>query len=396
MTQEDGFTYLCTGTLLNDSLVEQHAVFLFGEPLHRFGDWRRARSTRSGSSMPSRAAARRCRPIVQQASGAAMLARSADWDWALVRLNAAPPAGSRFSAWRAEPIPNGATVSVIHHPAGRPEEVEPGDVAGLPALHRRLELRAGHSTTQGTTEPGSSGAGLLTFLATAAATTKCAAGLWTRRRVVPTARRHRRIFAARQHAAADAPVPDARHRRHRRRRASPSSSTIAGSIITSSRSARQEIDDLDTGVHRRLGAHRLASSSRTERRLPGASPVCRFYRTPGFGDSHFYSASASECAAVIGQSADVSRLDARELRMCSTSRCPIRRRARALPAPCRCGGSTISGRSTTATRRITRCATTCAAIRQRGCRRLRPRQRHHVRAGRHVMRRASSRGRSAF
>ena len=30
----------------------------------------------------------------------------------------------------------------------------------------------------------------------------------------------------------------------------------------------------------------------------GASPVCRYYRTPGFGDSHFYSASASECAAV--------------------------------------------------------------------------------------------------
>jgi hypothetical protein len=30
----------------------------------------------------------------------------------------------------------------------------------------------------------------------------------------------------------------------------------------------------------------------------GASPVCRYYRLPGFGDSHFYSASVSECAAV--------------------------------------------------------------------------------------------------
>src|ERR1022692_1117583 len=27
-----------------------------------------------------------------------------------------------------------------------------------------------------------------------------------------------------------------------------------------------------------------------------ASPVCRFYIPPGYGDSHFYSASASECA----------------------------------------------------------------------------------------------------
>ena len=29
--------------------------------------------------------------------------------------------------------------------------------------------------------------------------------------------------------------------------------------------------------------------------------MCRFYRTPGFGDSHFYSASPSECQAVIDQ-----------------------------------------------------------------------------------------------
>ena len=28
-----------------------------------------------------------------------------------------------------------------------------------------------------------------------------------------------------------------------------------------------------------------------------ASPVCRFYRSPDFGDSHFYSASPAECAA---------------------------------------------------------------------------------------------------
>jgi mono/diheme cytochrome c family protein len=30
----------------------------------------------------------------------------------------------------------------------------------------------------------------------------------------------------------------------------------------------------------------------------GASPVCRFYIPPAFGDSHFYSASPSECAEV--------------------------------------------------------------------------------------------------
>jgi hypothetical protein len=31
---------------------------------------------------------------------------------------------------------------------------------------------------------------------------------------------------------------------------------------------------------------------------PGTSPVCRFYLPPAAGDSHFYSASVAECAAV--------------------------------------------------------------------------------------------------
>ncbi len=32
--------------------------------------------------------------------------------------------------------------------------------------------------------------------------------------------------------------------------------------------------------------------------LPGTTPVCRFYLPPPFGDSHYYSASPDECAAV--------------------------------------------------------------------------------------------------
>ena len=35
-----------------------------------------------------------------------------------MRLLEAPPSGGVFSAWRAEPIPAGAVVSVIHHPRG--------------------------------------------------------------------------------------------------------------------------------------------------------------------------------------------------------------------------------------------------------------------------------------
>jgi hypothetical protein len=59
-----------------------------------------------------------------------------------------------------------------------------------------------------------------------------------------------------------------------------------------------EIRDLDTGVHagwERTGLTFLAYQAQ----VPGTNPVCRFYRTPGFGDSHFYSASPAECQAVI-------------------------------------------------------------------------------------------------
>ena len=64
--------------------------------------------------------------------------------------------------------------------------------------------------------------------------------------------------------------------------------------------APAEINDLDTGVHagwERTGFRFLAYATQT----PGTSPVCRFYRAPAFGDSHFYSASPTECASTASQ-----------------------------------------------------------------------------------------------
>jgi hypothetical protein len=60
-------------------------------------------------------------------------------------------------------------------------------------------------------------------------------------------------------------------------------------------STAQEISDLDNGVH--------AGWSRTgygfnvwDAAGSGTSPVCRFYIPPGYGDSHFFSASPEECS----------------------------------------------------------------------------------------------------
>ena len=57
-----------------------------------------------------------------------------------------------------------------------------------------------------------------------------------------------------------------------------------------------------------------------------ASPVCRFYIPPGYGDSHFYSASPAECATVqakypffVGESPNVMYIDVPDT---TTGTCP--------------------------------------------------------------------------
>jgi hypothetical protein len=59
-----------------------------------------------------------------------------------------------------------------------------------------------------------------------------------------------------------------------------------------------EIADLDHGVHpgwTRTGLTLKSYASAAS----GGSPVCRFYIPPTLGDSHFYSASPTECAQVL-------------------------------------------------------------------------------------------------
>jgi serine protease len=57
----------------------------------------------------------------------------------------------------------------------------------------------------------------------------------------------------------------------------------------------QEINDLDNNVF--VGWQRTGYAFNTYITAePGSDPVCRFYIPPAYGDSHFYTASAVECA----------------------------------------------------------------------------------------------------
>src|ERR1700674_337654 len=58
-----------------------------------------------------------------------------------------------------------------------------------------------------------------------------------------------------------------------------------------------DIDALDTGTFPGWTRSGLAFAGYPQPQ-PNASPVCRFYLPPPYGDSHFYSASPAECAAV--------------------------------------------------------------------------------------------------
>ncbi|MGE5169492.1 MAG: trypsin-like serine peptidase [Rudaea sp.] len=293
-TQEDGFTYLCTGQLLNDSISSNTPYFFSAS--HCLDSARAARTLNTYWFFDAVACGSKAvPPYVQQASGATLLARSADWDWALVRLNAPPPAGVKFSAWRAEPMPNRTSVSVLHHPEGDLKKWTEGATLGY-QLYTDGSSFAQVQYDQGTTEPGSSGAGLLTYF-NAGGYYEVRGGLWSGEAscqdpagIDQYSRLDNMLPLTRQYLTPDTAEPQG----------------LAVAVEYYDRAldhyfltiSPAEINDLDSGVHagwERTGLRFMAYRSPA----PGTNPVCRFYRTPGYGDSHFYSASPPECQAVI-------------------------------------------------------------------------------------------------
>ena len=293
-TQADGYSYLCTGQLLNDSITSNAPYFFTAN--HCMNSAMAARTLNTywffeaatcGSTITP--------PYVQLAAGAALLARSEDWDWALVRLNENPPVGSRFAAWRAEPIPTGAIASVLHHPEGDLMKWSQGTTLPYDVYSDGSSF-AQVIYNQGSTEPGSSGAGLLTYFATGgyyevrgglfqgSAACNYTSGTDDYSRLdnmLPLTRQY--LTPGTSSGASEAVVVEYYNAglQHYFMTASPA-----------------EIADLDSGVHpgwERTGLRFLAYTAQ----VAGTNPVCRFYQTPGYGDSHFYSASPAECQAVI-------------------------------------------------------------------------------------------------
>jgi len=289
-----GHSFICTGTLLNDSTTS-NTPYLYTAS-HCIDSQEAAGTLNSYWFFDAVACgSKTVPPYVLVAGGAMLLGRSEDYDWSLVRLNKPPPPGAVFSSWRAEPLTFPTPVTVVHHPEGDLKKVSQGSsfeyfVFGDGSTFGHVRY------TQGTTEEGSSGSGLLTiassgsfyelrgglFAGDASCTNPGGADYYSRLdKALPLLTQYL--------------TPNAANPTRKGVVVEFYNASLDDYFVTASPS---EINDLDTGVHAgwvRTGLRFLAYTDAATA-PPDASPVCRFYVLPQFGDSHFYSADPTECA----------------------------------------------------------------------------------------------------
>jgi hypothetical protein len=298
LTRANGQTHVCTGTLLDDTRVSGVPYFYTAS---RCADSQAVASTlvtywffQSTACDFSLAGG-----YDVATSGAVLLARGQDSDWALLRLNGLPPNTNfppPFVEFRAEPITTDESVISIHHPMGDLRKVSEGRTTGS-------VQRANGSTAAtvewdvGVMEPGSDGGGL--FQTAGGGGRLEFRGSYTGGNASCANPGGRSDFSPLSDALPtirEYLTPDARNPTELVPVVEFYNPGLDHFFISTSTA---EIADLDSGVHAgwvRTGLRFLAYSN------PAVAPtdakaVCRFYRAPAYGDSHFYSASLAECTA---------------------------------------------------------------------------------------------------
>lgn len=155
---KDAGTYLCTGTLLNDTDTTTQIPW-FHTAHHCISSGQVAATLNTYWNYESSS----CSPdtlgqYVQLSGGADFLYSSQDTDGALLRLRDGAPAGAAFAGWDANALSPATDVYAIHHPAGDLKKVSSGQhvVARSDASSHAVRW------LRGSTEGGSSGSGLFT------------------------------------------------------------------------------------------------------------------------------------------------------------------------------------------------------------------------------------------
>lgn len=182
MVFTDGsFTALCTGSLINDSDPSSQVPWFFGAnhcfdnespPYKTAAQMQAVANTlatlwsfEAGACVNGHGSGVALASWSQLSGGARLIFSNPRSDVLLVRLNNAPPAGAFYSGWDPNPISAGTAVITIHYPEGDLKKVSQGIVQGLavPGVGGGGNSFIGVRWSLGTTEPGSSGAGLWSF-----------------------------------------------------------------------------------------------------------------------------------------------------------------------------------------------------------------------------------------
>jgi lysyl endopeptidase len=309
---DHGNSYLCSGTLLNDSASSGAPWFYTANHCleDESGDFSAskgnpaavARSFQTYWLFQSDTCGKDAAANVNFSvltSGTTLLARGVDYDWALIRLNdALPPPGVTFAAWNGNGMLAADTaIDGIHHPQGDLKKFSQGTLRS----YRTYDDGSSFMQvvwSQGITEPGSSGGGLFTLDATNSFL-ELRGGLYggvSTCAIPQGVDEYSRLDVAlplvAQYLTPGAPSAT---------KTTPTveyyNATLDDYFITASTG---EIQLLDNGTFPgwvRTGLRFLAYTDPAVAPA-GAQPVCRYYVAPAYGDSHFYSASPAECAEV--------------------------------------------------------------------------------------------------
>ncbi len=182
---DDG-SYLCTGTLLNDTHSSRTPYFVTAR--HCIGEASEAASLvtywffRAASCSASSSAESSWQAL---GGGAQLLSVHASYDTTLLRLNRQPPDGVVYAgSYVGNALGRSASVLGVHHPSGDLQKYSSGTITGYASCSGdTCSLSTNNSSypmfqvvwSQGTTEAGSSGSGL--FMRDAASGTRYLAGV---------------------------------------------------------------------------------------------------------------------------------------------------------------------------------------------------------------------------
>lgn len=159
----DGFSYVCTGTLLNDTdngtqipwfYTADHCIGSQVEANTLVTFWNREAPTCNGTGAGAN---------IRVDGGADLVYAQGSTDAALLRLNRAPPAGAVYAGWNANALAADTSVLAIHHPSGDNKKVSVGRYLGVTGDHYGVGPVLRVAWLEGTTEQGSSGSGLFTL-----------------------------------------------------------------------------------------------------------------------------------------------------------------------------------------------------------------------------------------